>query len=215
MAKKILILSIVLVLTFINFVYTLERPPEQVSPNEINKDAVYIESNEEGLQKIFYAISSRRLNDNSITTYRTGEIYVDIAGKTFTIPSSELQKIQPTAKEGVVFHLITITRGDLEKFLKEEGLNQDSIKNALNQPEKIDIRARIDIIQKGKLAASIKYEEDIETIAGNYGFIDKHFEDMRTRFKPANKPITPKKKETTPKAGLRPTIIVDDSEEDY
>lgn len=215
MSKKILILTIIIVFIFTNFAYALKIPPEQLPPHEINKKAVDVISDDEGLQKISYTISSRRLNNNSTTTYRTGEIYVDVGGKTFVVPSSELKKIQPTAEEGTVYHQITITRDDLESFLEREGLDGDAIKKALKEPEKMDIRARIDIYRNGSKIDSLSDLDELEK-AKEYGFNDKHIEDMETRFKEgedekelSNEPHmgTPVNEEVPEPKGIRPTIL--------
>lgn len=217
--ERLAAISIICTLLFMNLIFALEYPPEQIPANKINEDRINIESDMGILESITYTISSTRLNNKSTTTYQTSEIYVDIGDYTFTVSSSELATIKPSPDEGTVYHMITITTKDITKDLKDWGASEAEIKDIeekyFKNPEKIEVRAKIDIMQNGEPVASIDRKEDIEDIAGEYGFIDKHFEDMHTRFKPAYIPIIPKEEEKAPKTGLRPTIIIDDSEEDY
>lgn len=211
--KKIIVFSLVFVILLSSFVFALEREPEQIPANSIPQKKITTKSDNAGLQEISYVISSTRLNNNSTTTYRTDEIYVDIGEKTFVIPSNELEKISPKSQEGTLYHLVTITRRDLEKFLENEGVSKDMIEKYLNEPSKIDIRAKIDIYQNGKVVHSIAEKDELKQ-AKKYGFTDKHIKDMETRFKEGKKePINiPTGEEKVPETkGLRPTILIDKS----
>lgn len=90
--KKLISFSLVFVILFSSFVFALERDPEQIPANAIPKKKIDIRKNDEGLQKISYVISSTRLNDNSTTTYRTSEIYVDIGGRLLLYHLANLKK---------------------------------------------------------------------------------------------------------------------------
>lgn len=215
--KRYLMLILIFISIFIFTNISSAKPiiEELNSGIEVDADLINVEMNYDGsLYAISYIISSTRLNKNSTITYQTSEIHVKLGNKRYVVKTDALKEgIKPDEKQGKVWHKIHITAEEIKNTLSSE-MDKNQLDYYMKNPNKIQVGAKIDIMQNGEAVATIENEEDIETIAGYYNFTPKHFEDMRSRFK-SNEPIIPKEEETTPKTGLRPTIIIDDSEEDY
>ena len=214
--KKYLILmvAIVLITTTISFA---EVSIEELNSNiGIDSSLIEISKNKDGsLKSISYIISSTRLNNNSTTTYQTSEIHITLGTETYTVPTSVLKdKINPGEKDGKVWHMVTISAENIEENLSSE-MDKNLLEHYLQNPENIEIGAKISIMKNGKEIDNITNINDVASVARKWGFNNTHFEDMRSRFRPVrnNNSILgdPVQDEETPRTGLRPTSIRDES----
>lgn len=207
--RRIFILSLILSLLVCNYVYAAPSIVNLSTEEESHSQDINITTNMDGsFADLSYQISSTGATAG--IRYRTSAIKINIGSYTATINILDLENFKP-APGATVYSVVTVDAQDIIDVIGQS--HSAEILSLLSDPAKnVSIGANIQIYNPGtgEVLDTIYNENDLDSIASQYGFGQTDINDMESRYQDKIGQPIESIEPTQPKSnGLRPSILVE------